>query len=156
RPGDPPVPFDLHAVVDRVATVDVQGGVVFAARSPAFSANVHVSDLTLAAVAPYLEASGTTPLFENGSLEGKLGVQATVDPGITSAKVELTGLSLRDGGSELLGLDEARVPVELDSVANTFHLGEVVLAAPRLVASRTQEGDLVACGVRMKAKPAEE
>ncbi len=156
RPGDPPVPYDLHAVVDRVATVDVQGGVVFAARSPSFSADVHVSDLTLAAVAPYLVASGTTPLFESGSFEGKLGVQATVDPGITSAKVELTGLSLKDGTNELLGLDEARVPLELDSVANTFHLGEVALSAPRVVASRTRDGDLVACGVRLKAKPADE
>jgi hypothetical protein len=153
RPGDPPVPFDLHAVVDRVATVDAQGGIVFAARSPAFSADLHVSDLTLAAVAPYLAASGTTPLFENGSLAGKLGVQATVDPGITSAKVELTGLTLKDGENELLGLDSARVPVEIDNVANTFHLGEVALTAPRIVASRTKNGDLVACGVRLKSKP---
>src|SRR5260221_13233468 len=76
RPGDPPVPFDLHAEVNRVGTVDVQGGVVFPARSPAFSPHVKVSALTLAPASPYLAAPGTPAPFENCSFTAKLGVHA--------------------------------------------------------------------------------
>jgi hypothetical protein len=155
RPGEPPVPLKVHAEIDRVATLDVDAGVGFAARTPAVTADLHVTDLTLAAVAPYLSPAGYTPILDRATLDGKLVAQMQLDEGITSAKLELASVKYADGGQELLGLDDAKIPFDLDSIAHAVHVGEVVVQAPRLAASRTKDGSIRTCGVLMAPAPEE-
>jgi hypothetical protein len=152
RPGEPLVPLRVHAEVDRVATLDLDAGVAFGARTPGISGDLKVSALTLAAVAPYLSPAGYQPKLEKGSFEGHFDAQVTLDQGITGAKLDLSRVRYADGPDELFGLDHARIPFELDQIANSFHVGELLLEGPRLVASKTVDGDLLAGGLLMKKK----
>src|SRR5581483_418453 len=129
----------LHAEVDRVATLDVKAGLLLAASAPIVKADLKVTDLTLAAVAGYLAPSGMAPAFSNGSFDGHVEAAMTFGRGITGVAIDLKDWKLQDEGRELLGLDRARIPFELDALANTFHTGEIVLASPRLVAEKTKE-----------------
>lgn len=150
RPGDPPVPLKVHAEIDGVSTLDVDAGLVLSSRAPTYDLDFHMKDVTLKAVAPYLATSGYVPVLQGGTLDGHLAAALSLDPSVLGCRVELSKLAMRDGAKELLGLDRAQVPFDLDDVAHTFHLGNVTVSGPRVVASRTKEGELVYVGLRTK------
>lgn len=155
KPGDEPTPLRLFARVDRIATLDVNAGVKFIARAPSVKADVKVTELSLAALASYLGPSGYVPVFDNGAFSARIETQLNLDQGITGAIVELSKVTLTDGGKELFGVDRMRIPFELDPGLRTFNTTEITLSGPRLVAEKTKDGDLLACGLLMKKKAAE-
>jgi len=159
-PGDTPVPVKLHCVVDNVATIDADAGVLLMSQAPEAQLDLHVRSLTLAALAPYLATSGLAPALEDGSLDAHLDVKAKLEAALSGARVEVTGVSMKDQGVELLGLDRALLSAEVDSVMHSTHVGEVLVERPRVAASRSKTGELHYVGLIAKkndapAKPPE-
>jgi hypothetical protein len=141
-PGDTPVPVKLHCVVDNVATIDADAGLLLVSQAPEAQLDLHVRSLTLAALAPYLAPSGLVPALEDGSLDAHLDVKAKLEAALSGARIEVTGVTMKDRGEELLGLDRALVSAEVDAVMHSTHVGEVLVEHPRVAASRSKTGEL--------------
>ncbi len=153
KAGDPPTPLKVHAEVYRLANLDIDAGIQFIARSPSVKADLKLSDVTLSALRTYLRQAGYASDFKKGRFFAHLETQLTFDQAITSALIDLTQLKLDDGGKELLGLDSMKFFFELDSERRTFRTNEITLASPRVVAGKTKDGDLLACGLIIKKAP---
>lgn len=108
---------------------------------------LQASELTLAALAPYLAAAGAQPTLQHGSLTGKLG--AVVDLGGGGNSFAVDDLSLRDGDDELLRL--GRVLVQgLGTDADGTRVASVELEDSLVRLGRDADGNLLLPGLRLR------
>ncbi|MCE9592879.1 MAG: DUF748 domain-containing protein [Planctomycetes bacterium] len=108
---------------------------------------VRGNGLNLQTLAAYLRPLGIEPLLREGAIQVDLkGTVSAGKDGTLGATISLTDMALREGGDELMGLDEIRVE-DVTLAGQDLGVGAVRINRPRASVLRRADETLVVAGV---------
>jgi len=124
-------PFELHAVSNEYATLDISGSLRPFSSTPTYQINAKLKELSLPALSPYIEQAAGFSL-QSGQLDNQLTLSLTGDKMLGETKIVIKGLETSSINEDEVNLFDGATTMPLNMALNILKddRGDIELDVP--------------------------